>query len=241
MTKLQAHFQVLETSKSPAQRIMDLDRDLLEELEQSQTPLLHLYEWEKPSVTHGLFTRPEDYLNLSELKAKGIALAKRPTGGGIVFHIADLAFSALVPSVHPAFSKNTLSNYAFINGKVKKALLRFFSEGCQLELCQVEPKEPEACQRFCMAKPTKYDLMIDGQKAAGAAQRTCHFGFLHQGTISLGLLEPEFLSNVLKEGSQVAKSMERYTYAPLGSQWQSRLEEVRLGLRKALIEEFTQE
>jgi len=239
MTKLLTRFRVLKTPKSPAQKIMDLDRDLLENLEASREPLLHLYQWEQPSVTHGLFTRPEDHLNLQELQARGIALAKRPTGGGIVFHIADLAFSALVPSAHPAFSKNTLSNYAYINGKVKNALMHFLKGNPELELCQVEPTEPEACHRFCMAKPTKYDLMIKGQKAAGAAQRTRRFGFLHQGTISLGLLEPELLASVLKEGASVASAMQRYTFAPLGSQWQSRLEEVRAGLNEALIKEFT--
>lgn len=240
MTNLLTRFRILKTPKSPAQKIMDLDRDLLCELEKSEEPLLHLYEWEGPSVTHGLFTKPEDHLNLNELESRGIALAKRPTGGGIVFHIADLAFSALVPAASPAFSKNTLSNYAYINGKVKKALVRYLEGKPELELCQVEPNEPEACHRFCMAKPTKYDLMIEGQKAAGAAQRTRRFGFLHQGTISLGLLDPEFLSSVLMEG-EVARAMQRYTFAPLGSAWHSRLEEVRAELCEALIEEFTQE
>jgi lipoate-protein ligase A len=48
-----------------------------------------------------------------------------------------------------------------------------------------------------MAKPTKYDVMWEGKKVGGGAQRRTKYGFLHQGTISLGRPDEEFLSGIL--------------------------------------------
>lgn len=51
-----------------------------------------------------------------------------------------------------------------------------------------------------MAEPTLYDLLIDGKKAVGAAQRKVKEGLLHQGSISLrlpGIEEKLFLQDDL--------------------------------------------
>jgi lipoate-protein ligase A len=47
-----------------------------------------------------------------------------------------------------------------------------------------------------MARPTKYDVMLQGRKIAGAAQRKTKAGFLHQGTIALLCPDPELLGAV---------------------------------------------
>ena len=62
----------------------------------NRIPLLHLYQWDGPSATYGYFIDPSKYLDLNKLRQHHVALARRPTGGGIVFHIWDLAFSFLI-------------------------------------------------------------------------------------------------------------------------------------------------
>src|SRR5262249_49694531 len=139
-------------------------------------------------ATYGHFIAPSQFLNLSAMADLGLDLAQRPTGGGITFHLSDLAFSMLIPASHPGYSANTLANYAFINHLVAKAIKEFMHLSKEPLLLPIEPalSDPKAAH-FCMAKPTKYDLMLDGRKVAGAAQRRTKFGFLHQGTISLAL------------------------------------------------------
>jgi len=231
-------LEVIVTPAASAQANMEKDKELLFSLEQHPRFILHLYDWEKPSLTYGCFAKPEDHLNLEALSRHGLDFAQRATGGGIVFHVADLAFSVLVPEGHKGFSKNTLSNYAFVNDKVKAALMHFLRRQKGAEFCKIEPLEPRACHSFCMAKPTKYDVMIEGKKAAGAAQRTKRFGYLHQGTISLGELDPRFLADVLKSEKDVLEAMQRYTFAPLGKEWQTGLKAAREKLRSMLIQEF---
>ena len=83
----------------------------------------------------------------------GVSLAKRPTGGGIVFHIWDYAFSFLMPSSHPLFSENPLENYRFVNEVVLDVMQDFLSLKDSVNLIPASfPIPGEDCQNFCMAR-----------------------------------------------------------------------------------------
>src|SRR5579872_4776074 len=99
-------IEVLDTGVNEADVNMAIDAELLESLESRREPLLHLYEWKDRSATYGYFVKPEEYLDLAAVKRRGLNLARRPTGGGIIFHEWDLAFSVLVPEKSPFFSLN---------------------------------------------------------------------------------------------------------------------------------------
>lgn len=231
-------WKVLDTGSNSAQKNMDLDAKLLEAMRPDDPPILHLYEWEQDSGTYGYFLKPDKYLDLAQAEKWGLSLARRPTGGGIVFHVCDLAFSALVPAGSPAFSLNTLDNYNFINNGVKKAVKKFFkiSKGPQLLPTEPMPLD-ESSRHFCMAKPTIYDVMLQGKKIAGAAQRRRKQGYLHQGSIAIALPQKSFLQDILLPGTQVLDAMQQNTFSILGSDYTlSDLNEVRQQLRELLIE-----
>lgn len=171
---------------------MEIDEALLNDLDPNGPPILHLYEWVGDAATFGYFTDPQNHL----LETDSIDLAKRPTGGGIVFHIWDLAFSVLIPANHPGYSKDTMDNYKLINESVIIAVKEFSNDNCQL--LPAEPADFEAgAEHFCYGKPTKYDVMFQGKKVAGSAQRCKKNGFLHQGSISLAMPDETFLKRLL--------------------------------------------
>lgn len=190
-------WNILETKAASAEENMQLDALLLENLEGQERPILHLYEWEKPSVTFGHFVKPEELLDLEEANKRGLDLARRPTGGGIVFHLWDLAFSVLVPAKSNLFSTNTLDNYNLVNRVVKDVVKEFLGISEIGLIPDDAPFQDQKCTHFCMARPTKYDVMLGGKKIAGAAQRKTKDGFLHQGTLALLAPDPELLGAVL--------------------------------------------
>jgi lipoate---protein ligase len=232
-------WKILHSGVGSAQRNMDLDKNLLENIASIGEPILHFYDWDGPSATYGYFIDPSQYLNLEGADQVGLKLARRPTGGGIVFHLTDLAFSVLVPASHPAYSTNTLENYAFVNRNVGDALKRFNQEIITSLLQEEEKPLHVDHQHFCMAKPTIYDVIIQGKKVGGAAQRRTKDGFLHQGTLSIALPPEEILTMVLKSETQVWESMKNHSYLLVDSIANSKqLQDIRSELKYLLSEQF---
>jgi len=216
---------------------MGLDGNLLDELDPDGDPILHLYRWEAPSATYGYFIEPEKHFDLKRVVQRGLTLARRPTGGGIIFHIWDLAFSFLMPSGHPAFSQNTLENYRFVNNAVLETMKQCFSLKDSVRLIDEDAVSlSSGCRNFCMAKPTQYDVVYEGTKIAGAAQRKRKQGYLHQGSISLAFPDLSLLREVLLSEQEVLRAMETYSFAPLGRGCGLReLEQTRDEIEKKLI------
>lgn len=233
-------LEVIDTGAAEAEANMSKDIQLLKDLRAQGKPILHFYDWAGPSATYGHFIDLKRYIRLDQAQFHRLSLAKRPTGGGVVFHIWDLAFSFLMPAMHPACSKNTLDNYRFVNEVVLEAVTDYFdiSTGAAL-IDNHAPLLGPNCDHFCMARPTIYDVIYRGLKLAGAAQRRTKNGYLHQGTISLGFPHLGLLKSVLLSQEEVTQAMKAYTFAPLGRLWSpSRLKEARLHLQEVLLQKF---
>ncbi len=231
-------LQVMDTGSNSAEANMRLDEKLLMDLDARGQPVLHLYQWDSPAATYGYFIDPIKFIDLEGARRHRISLARRPTGGGIVFHIWDLAFSFLLPSSHPRFSVNTLDNYRFVNESVLEVMRDYLQLRDSVEMIgrSVQP-QTENASHFCMARPTIYDVIHQGRKIAGAAQRRRKNGYLHQGTISLALPQTELLSEVLLSEKEVVQAMMAYSFAPLGRYWNAHaLRSMREEIQKRLAE-----
>ena len=224
-------WEILDTGIASAEENMRIDIELLESLADQEKPLLHFYEWKEPTVTYGHFMKPERWIDLQVAASLGLKLQKRPTGGGIVFHLWDMAFSALIPAHCPECSSSTLDNYQWIHRGVQGALSELTGE-C-FELTPTDASYTQVGVRdFCMGRPTQYDLVAQGRKIAGAAQRRTKAGFLHQGTISLLAPEVSYLRSLLLPGTGVLEAI-LATSHPLLSDPQE-MPHAKLALRRLL-------
>lgn len=236
-------WSVINTGVGSAEENMRYDAGLIEDLKDLQHPVLHLYRWHGSCATYGHFIDPFLFLSKDGIKKSGLNLARRPTGGGIIFHLWDLAFSVAIPSGSPYFSVNTLENYAFVNQAVLSAAKEFLQTKAQLEIIPDNFQATDlSCTRFCMAQPTKYDVVLDGRKIAGAAQRKTKYGFLHQGTVSLMMPSKEYLKQVLLPNSAVLEAMLASTYPLMGFDAQAdQLDLARNDLENLLIKYLTRD
>jgi lipoate-protein ligase A len=227
-------LQILNTGLALAEENMRMDEELLNHLQPEGDPILHLYRWNGPSATYGYFINPSHYFHPNQNQVR---LAQRPTGGGILFHTHDYAFSLLVPSKNSLFSINTIDNYKFVNQVVLDSVKEIFALPDELYLTPSDfSSELKDAHRFCMAKPTQYDVIHQDLKIAGAAQRRKAQGFLHQGTISLAIPDPELIASTLLN-TELFSLMQRYTFAPLGAfVKQDILDDARDALEKKLIQ-----
>jgi len=207
-------MQIIETGQENAEELMTKDRVLFESL--SSMPLLHMYQFAPKSATYGYFVNPSDFFLMENVEQEKMKLARRPTGGGVIFHMWDLAFSVLIPASSPLFSHDTMKNYATINRQVLRAVQRFLGTKHGELASQDGNILGSGCAHFCMAKPTRYDVLLEGKKIAGAAQRKTKHGFLHQGSISLLMPEQAFIASLLKPDLHIIEGMNAYTFPLLG-------------------------
>ena len=87
-----------------------------------------------------------------------------------------------------------------------------------------------------MAKPTIYDIMVDGRKLGGAAQRKTRKGFLHQGTIALTPPSIPYLEAILLPGTGVLEAMQANTFTLLPDR---ELADARADVRHSLLKAFS--
>jgi lipoate---protein ligase len=229
-------LKVEDTGASQPEVNMALDAQYLADLSNSKKPILHFYDWSGPSATFGHFIDLKKHIDLEKAKSHNLSLAKRPTGGGIVFHIWDFAFSFLMPSNHPMCSEKTLDNYQFVNSVVLEAVSEYLTLNQEAILIPEDaPLSGPNCKHFCMARPTIYDVVYKGLKIAGAAQRRTKSGYLHQGTISLTSPDLALLKDVLLSKDEITRAMEAYTFAPVAKE---SLKEARLSIKELLKQKF---
>lgn len=151
-------------------------------LEQVTVPVLRFYGWRQPSLSFGYFNKFVE----AAREAAGRELVRRWTGGGTVPHGDDLTYSFVTPATEPAAALGPSVIYAALHGAIRDALLE---EGKDAHLApEAAPKISEAC----FTNPVRNDLLLNGSKIAGAAQRRTRGGFLHQGSIQLPDLSESF-------------------------------------------------
>lgn len=239
-------LEILDSGRAMAEENMAIDHRLLSSLASNSNPILHFYDWVASSITYGYFCAPDKFLCKKGLQKHGIQMARRPTGGGIIFHAFDLAFSFLLPSSHPSFSLNTLENYRCVNEIIAKTIRDFLNSSIQLELLscqdrcsQGDKSEKDIFKNFCMARPTVYDVVEAGRKLAGGAQRRTKKGFLHQASIALTLPSDEFLNDLLLPESGVANAIRECSFPLLGNQASpAEQSEAKEALQRLLIQNF---
>jgi lipoate-protein ligase A len=156
---------------------MAVDELLLNRSGDIGAPLLRIYGWDRPAVSIGFVQAYE------AAPAQGYTVVRRPTGGGVVFHDHDLTYTVVVPAGHAICGLDRTESYRVFHDAVQAALRHF---GVNTDLAQAEiPKHVDRAFMQCFTTPTRYDVMGDGRKFAGAAQRRTREGILHQGSIDL--------------------------------------------------------
>ena len=173
---------------------MALDEALLQTAAKRGRPLLRIYSWARPSVSFGYFQK------LPVQLAGRYELVRRPTGGGVVYHVEDTTYTVVVPPAHALYAMKTADAYRALH----KAVAAAFESRPALHDAQL--RSPQG-QYECFEKPVHGDVVIEGRKLAGGAQRRTKSGMLHQGSIA-AKLSAEQLQRGFEEALGV--SFERY-------------------------------
>jgi lipoyl(octanoyl) transferase len=160
-----------EPTRSAAMN-MAIDEALLETV---TVPAIRFYQWDHPALSFGYFGK------FDEVADHDLDIVRRWTGGGVVFHGEDLTYSVVIPTGDLAFSESAMSIYEKIHGAMHGT---FLATGLNTELTTLATvPDPRGKENLCFANPVRADVLSNGRKVAGAAQRRTRRGLLQQGSI----------------------------------------------------------
>lgn len=160
---------------------MALDETLVREREGSVT--LRFYNWTPgPALTFGYAQFIREVRAQTAKQHFVGEICRRPTGGGIVYHVDDLTFSLIFPSV-----EKPTEIYKNLHGAIHAALQlsglssHVFNE--KLPASAYAPSQQHQASA-CFTNPVENDLLqANGQKMLGGAIRRFGQTVLYQGSL----------------------------------------------------------
>jgi lipoate-protein ligase A len=172
-----------DMSRHSAATNMAIDEALLE---YATAPCIRFYRWQSPALSFGYF----GLFNHVAAYTLERDLVRRWTGGGIVFHGEDLTYALVIPADDAAFNESSPCIYERVHHALANAL-NAIGQRAVVVTGGVDPGRSNIAQGAavnasgynCFANPVRADVMIDGRKIAGAAQRRTRRGLLQQGSI----------------------------------------------------------
>jgi lipoate-protein ligase A len=163
----------LQSGRCQAAYNMALDEALLETMPRLRRPVLRFYGWSESAGSFGYFQKYEEIQRMTTLRP----LVRRPTAGGLVPHDSDWTYSLTLPSDHPWHSLRAEQSYHRMHEWICASFARL---GISAAIAAMGKKTSPG---QCFAGFERFDLLYQGKKIAGAAQRRNKTGLLIQGSI----------------------------------------------------------
>lgn len=146
-------------------------------------PTLRFYGWSVPTVSLGYFQRYAEFAALPP-PAGGLAVVRRLTGGGAILHDRELTYCLVLPTGHPLVAEGGPNQlYDHVHQGFARVL-----EPLGLKMERGPRGRGGSSQRgpfFCFERHTCFDLLVEGRKIMGSAQRRTPHAVLQHGSFIL--------------------------------------------------------
>tara|TARA_B100000700_G_scaffold298210_1_gene363859 strand:+ start:297 stop:1121 length:825 start_codon:yes stop_codon:yes gene_type:complete len=171
---------------------MAADQFLLESFIYNSKPVFRIYEWETPTISIGRNEVLDQGINLLECENLGIPVIRRITGGQAVLHGFDITYSFVGSIFNSKFSGNVLENYRYIS----KGFYKFFKElGLNPEYYNNKRQIKNLDNHICFAVPSNYEILVEGKKIIGNAQKVKKIDILNNSSKRVFLQHGSILLN----------------------------------------------
>jgi lipoate-protein ligase A len=157
---------------------------------------VRFYSWDRPSVTVGYMQDAAGELDMDALRERGAVWIRRPTGGRAVLHDGDITYSCTFPKSLTAMGGGITETYRIITkcliDGLGKASIKCAAHDSDNDIKGIrrDVKLP------CFLAPNREEIMVDGRKLVGSAQKRAADAVLQHGSIPITAAYrklPEFL------------------------------------------------
>lgn len=182
MTKHGARWRMVVDGPREGDVNMAADELMLSLVGAVPSTILRFYRWSRPTLSIGRGQRASQAVDLGCCRSLGIPIVRRPTGGQAVLHEVELTYS--IASTDPRFFSDP-SPYSPYT-RVSSALLRGFGNiGLTVELAARMRRLDRARVDPCFLEAGFSELLYNGRKICGSAQRRFRDRFLQHGSIPI--------------------------------------------------------
>jgi lipoate-protein ligase A len=166
---------------------MALDEFLLSELESDPhhpATYLRFYQWSTPTLSLGISQKVSKVVNYDFCRKHGIGIVRRATGGKAVLHHQEITYAVVSNDADHFPLQNILETYRLISAGLQAGLKDL---GIETSLATGESVTASLPGRgmtlSCFALANHYEILCQGRKLAGSAQRRLKHAFLQHGSI----------------------------------------------------------
>jgi len=159
---------------------MAVDEAILRSTAETGTATLRIYGWNEPTLSLGYFQKAAD--RESHTASLTCPLVRRASGGGAILHHHELTYSFIM-ATPDSRSAHITDLFQLFHNSLVAVLQKTTSERVAL-FGSNAPKRPS--QPFlCFQRRNEVDVLVNGSKVCGSAQRRHQDAILQHGSVLL--------------------------------------------------------
>ncbi len=189
-------IRIIDTEPMNAFMNMAIDESLSNTIKENPEEIIfRLYTWKPAALSLGYFQKFHKEVNEVGLKQRFIDVVRRPTGGRAVLHDDEVTYSILISKDSPIFKKSVTESYKQISESFLYSLEYLGLKNIILQK-PLGSKLPHTSSA-CFDAPSSYELVCNGKKIIGSAQKRFKHGLLQHGSIPI-TMDVDLLFDCLK-------------------------------------------
>ncbi len=148
-------------------------------------PVLRLYGWQPHTLSLGRFQQAAEVLDLGRCRDASVPVVRRITGGGVIYHGDEVTYSLVCAPEQIAPVSSVKDSFRVLTG-----FLLSFYRSLGLDAAYAVDASPEGTRLgertpFCFAGKESFDILVNGRKIGGNAQRRLKGTIFQHGSIPL--------------------------------------------------------
>ena len=160
---------------------MACDEAIFNHYPQKRVPTLRIYGWSRPFVSLGYFQKAAQVLNLDISEREKIPFVRRITGGAAILHSQEITYSLTLSTRDLNLSSSVKESYRILTSFLlmfykKLSLHAYFA----VDICNGSLGR---YGNFCFSSHENFDILINGIKIGGNAQKRSKELIFQQGSI----------------------------------------------------------
>lgn len=166
---------------------MAADEALVRAVARGARPAVRVYGWQPPAVSFGYAQRVKREIDVQKVRARGIDIVRRATGGRAVLHWHELTYSVVCAADDPAMGGSIGDAYRKISAGLLAGVRLLGVDATFESRRQTQPSpRGKILTAPCFTSTAQYEVAFHGRKLIGSAQQRIGNTLLQHGSLLLG-------------------------------------------------------